>query len=117
MNEASAINSMGHEPGLLGYLNARLSSQFSRTWWKISGYSLYLNPPALIPGLWSLATARTVEGFSPLMMVLLDIIQASVMLFAIETRNRVMFYSMFLSVIMSTVMIGVWVLRGVFLLW
>jgi len=102
---------------LLDRLHDHLSGQFTRTWWKVTGYSLYLNPPALIPGLYSLVTARTVEGFSPLMMVLLDVIQASVMLFAIETKNKVMFYSMLLSVLMSTIMIGVWVLRGPFGLW
>lgn len=70
-----------------------------------------------MPGLYNVATGRSLDGFSPMMMLLLGTIQAAVMLFAIETKSRALFISLFLSVIMTASMLIIWVLRAILHIW
>lgn len=103
--------------GFLDRLHDKLQPHFGRAWWKGAGYAVYLNPPALMPGLYNVAAGRTLDGFSPVMMFLLASIQAAVMLFAIETKSRALFISLFLSVIITTLMLIIWALRAVLHIW
>ena len=103
--------------GFLDRLHDRLQPQFGRTWWKLAGQSVYLNPPALMPGIYNVTTGQSLEGFSPVMMLLLGSIQAAVMLFAIETKSRALFISLFLSVIITVLMLVIWALRVFLHIW
>jgi len=73
---------------------------------------IFMNPVALMPGVWTAFTAPSVEGISPIMWVFFALIQGAVTLEGIRLKSVAMFYSMFASFILSATIIVVVLVRG-----
>ncbi|MBI2048995.1 MAG: hypothetical protein HYT29_00970 [Parcubacteria group bacterium] len=73
---------------------------------------IFLNPAALAPQVWTVFTASSVEGISLTTWIFTATIQTAVIFEGIRVRSAPMFYSMLVSVCMSTTIIIVVLVRG-----
>ncbi len=90
-------------------LHGFLEHAFFKT---IIGLLIFMNPLALVPGVWAAFTAPSVEGISPTMWILFALIQAAVTLEGIRLKSVAMFYSMLASFLLSVTLIMVVLVRG-----
>ena len=94
-------------------LNKKIGGLLDHAFFKtVIGALIFMNPVALAPQVWVAFTAPSVEGISLTMWIIFAVIQTAVIFEGIRVRSAPMFWSMLISVLQSTTIIVVVLVRG-----
>lgn len=85
---------------------------YSKSYERVSSMVILLNPVSIAPQVYKVLTAPSVEGVSPMMWIVFALVQLAILFEGVKMRRPVMFYSMFISIIESAIILTTVLIRS-----